>query len=117
MRSRSPSHHSAQEVLHISSINQTESAELVRRHERWFPLKVTDIYLQEVAASMFMTDISDESGQMILTANEQLTTILQMSAGFAASWFSEKVWYLLFRQHANGVQAIGTDGRSGNKAA
>ena len=60
-------------------IGLTESAELVRRRGRWLLLKVMDIYLQEVAASAFVTDIHEDTRATILTAMENFEALLQLS--------------------------------------
>ena len=90
-------------------IGLTESAELVRRRGRWLSWKVMDIYLQEVAASTFMTDIPT-----ILTAMENFESVLQLSVKFFNSGFPEKAWNLLFKQHAVG-DSFEQAGRVGQK--
>ena len=96
-------------------ISLTESAEVVRRRGRWVSLKVMDIYLQEVAAATFMTDIPDSSRQLILTAMEAFTTVLQESIRFFNARFPEKVWNLLFQQQAHEVTSTGSEGQTGAK--
>ena len=97
-------------------ISLTESAEVVRRRGRWVSLKVMDIYLQKVSAATFMTDIPDTSRQMILTAMEAFTTVLQESIRFFNARFPEKVWNLLFQQQAHEVTLTGSEEQSAKKA-
>lgn len=92
-------------------IGLTESAEVVRRRGRWISLKVMDIYLQEVAATTFLTDIPAEVRYNILLAMENFPAILEMSWGFFQAKFPEKAWNLLFKHQPCGVETTGQRGR------
>ena len=96
-------------------IGLTESSELVRRRGRWLSLKVMDIYLQEVAASTFLTDIDPEARMMILTAMESFPSILEMSVKFFNARFPEKAWNLLFKLGPHGVESTGQTGGMDSK--
>lgn len=98
-------------------IGLTEYADLVRRRGHWISLKVMDIYLQEVAASTFMTDIPEGPRNAILTAMEAFPQVLEMSASFFANSFPEKAWNLLFKQSAPGVTTTGQEGKMGFRNA
>ena len=92
-------------------IGLTESAEVVRRKGRWISLKVMDIYLQEVSASTFLTDIDAQTRDRILTAMQHFLDILQISKGFHDARFPEKVWNLLFKYQPFGVESTGQRGK------
>ena len=94
-------------------IGLTESSELVRRRGRWISLKVMDIYLQEVAASTFMTDLDPSARTTILTAMEQFPSVLQMSVRFFNSHFPETAWNLLFKHGPFSVDPTGQLGKMG----
>ena len=49
-------------------ISQSESSELVRRRGRWVSQRTMEIYIQEVMASTFMTDIDDDCRTKVLKA-------------------------------------------------
>ena len=53
-----------------------------------------NIYLEEVAASTFMSDIGSEARTMILMAMESYPLVLQLGAQFSDYQFSEKTWTL-----------------------
>ena len=92
-------------------IGLTESAEVVRRKGRWISLRVMDIYLQEVSASTFLTDIDAQTRDRILTAMQHFLDILQISKGFHDARFPEIVWNLLFKYQPFGVESTGQRGK------
>eukprot|EP00438_Fugacium_kawagutii_P024536 Skav223316 [mRNA] locus=scaffold200:41903:46588:+ [translate_table: standard] len=98
-------------------ISQTESAELVRRRGRWISLRVMEVYLQEVAASTFMTDIPEATRDAVLLAMENFIPILQMSFAYAASKIPERTWQFLFTQGPRGVDSTVQMGEMGSKSA
>ena len=98
-------------------IGLTESAELVRRRGRWVSLKVMDIYLQEVSATTFLTECSNEAQHKILTAMESFPVVLQESGRFFESEIPEKVWNFLFKHAAQGVETTEGIGRDGSTKA
>ena len=83
-------------------ISLTESAEMVCRRGRWISLRVMEIYLQEVAASTFLTDIDPEAKKKILFAMRQFPEVLRMSMRFSSSRFPEKAWNVFFKQEPRG---------------
>ena len=96
-------------------IGLTESSEMVRRRGRWLSLRVMEVYLQEVAASTFLTDLDEKTRQTILLAMEQFPQVLTTSVKFFESRFPEKAWNLLFRQMPLGVFKTGQLGEMGAK--
>ena len=92
-------------------ISLTESAEMVRRRGRWLSMRVMEVYLQEVAASTFMTDLDPTTRETILQAMAEFPQILQTSVRFASAHFPEKVWNLLFKQVDQSVESTGQAGR------
>lgn len=74
-----------------------------------------NIYLEEVAASTFMSDIGSEARTMILMAMESFPLVLQLSVQFSDYQFPEKTWNLLFKQQGLGAAMTGPDGSDGSK--
>ena len=70
-----------------------------------------EVYLQEVAASTFMTDLDPTTRETILQAMAEFPQILQTSVRFASAHFPEKVWNLLFKQVDQSVESTGQAGR------
>ena len=86
---------------------------MVHRRGRWLSLKVMSSYLREVAASTFMTDISEEARSLILLALESFPEALRQSAKIAEPNFPEKAWYVLSKHEPQGVASTGSDGQIG----
>ena len=91
-------------------ISLTESAEMVQRRGRWLSLKVMNIYLQEVAASTFMTDLPPAAREAILVAMESFNEVLETSFRYAEAKIPEKAWYVLFQHGTEGVATTGSSG-------
>ena len=68
-----------------------------------------EVYLQEVAASTFMTDLDPTTRETILQAMAEFLQIFQISVRFASAHF--KVWNLLFKQVDQSVESTGQAGR------
>ena len=94
-------------------ISLTESGEMVRRRGRWISLKVMEVYLQEVASSTFMTDISTEAKQKVLQAMGHFADVLQMSIRLSEAMFPERTWNFFFQQEPRGVAATVQMGGNG----
>lgn len=58
-------------------ISQSESSELVRRRGRWVSMHTMEIYIEEVMALTYMTDIGDEAKDKVLSAMEHFLPYLQ----------------------------------------
>ena len=77
-------------------ITQTESAETVRRRGRWASFRVMECYLQEVAATTYMTDISENARQNVLQAVEIFPKLLGRALRFNSNAIPSSTWYFLF---------------------
>ena len=79
-------------------ITMTESAELVRRRGRWSSPKVMEMYLQEVAASTYLNDISQNSKLLIQEAMGFFLECLSAVESYEANYFPPSAWNFLFQQ-------------------
>lgn len=81
-------------------IGETESPEAVRRKGRWQSFRTMDIYLQEVSATTYLNDVSDEAKHNILQAYHLFPTMLVQVLKFERCCIPEATWYFLFSQEA-----------------
>ena len=93
-------------------ISKSESVELTRRRGRWVSLKVLETYLQEVAASTYLNEVSDESKELILAAMSSFVSILETSERLTRGCIPKATWFLLFVK-AFGQRQTGQDGWNG----
>ena len=93
-------------------ISKSESVELTRRRGRWVSLKVLETYLQEVAASTYLNEVSDESKELILAAMSSFVSILETSERLSRGCIPKATWFLLFMK-AFGQRHTGQDGWNG----
>ena len=77
-------------------IGQSESSELVRRRGRWVSQRTMEIYIQEVMASTFMTDIDDNCRLKVLSAMELFLEVLSTAIRFHACGIPSATWVFLF---------------------
>ena len=80
-------------------ITVSESAELVRRRGRWASFKTMEMYLQEVAASTYLSDVSSIARANVLLALQNFPELMSQIRKFVACKIPETTWYfLLFPQ-------------------
>ena len=77
-------------------ISQSESSELVRRRGRWVSQRTMEIYIQEVMASTFMTDIDEFCREKVLDAMNLFLVILSEAIKYSASAIPPSTWVFLF---------------------
>ena len=77
-------------------ISQSESSELVWRRGRWVSQRTMEIYIQEVIASTFMTDIDDDSRTKVLKAMDLFLEILSRAIKFHACRIPQPTWAFSF---------------------
>ena len=77
-------------------ISQSESSELVRRRGRWVSQRTMEIYIQEVMASTFMTDIDEACRSKVLKAMNLFLEILSEAIKFHACHIPQSTWVFLF---------------------
>lgn len=93
-------------------ISKSESVELTRRRGRWVSLKVLETYLQEVAASTYLNEVSDGSKELILAAMSSFVSILETAERLTRCCIPKATWFLLFVK-AFGQRRTGQDGCNG----
>ena len=76
-------------------ITVSESAELVRRRGRWASFKTMEMYLQEVAASTYLNDVSDEARENVLLTLRNFPELMRRVLQFNANLIPESTWYYL----------------------
>lgn len=79
-----------------------ESAELVRRRGRWASFRIMEIYLQEVSAMTYMTDIKAEARSKVLFALEVFPSLFVQILKFDASSIPEQTWFWLLSKNQIG---------------
>ena len=79
-------------------ITVSENAELVRRRGRWASFKIMEIYLQEVAASTYLTDISKSSRETVMQGLQIFPTLLLKVRQFDACRIPATTWFFLLSQ-------------------
>ena len=77
-------------------ITMTESAELVQRRGRWASWATMSIYLQEVAASTYLNDVSCTAKQLVLSGMRLFTEVLAKARTLKSSQVPETVWPFVF---------------------
>ena len=95
-------------ATHLIAVS--ESAEMVRRRGRWASFRTMEMYLQEVAASTYMNEISKTAKDRVLLALRNFPELMSRVVQFDASMIPETTWYfLLYPQcgkHPNGRGGI-----------
>ena len=76
-------------------ISHTESAELVKRRGRWISYKTMECYLQEVSATMYLSEIDAESEALILSAVKVFPQVLRRVISFRNSKMPETCWFAI----------------------
>ena len=76
-------------------ITVSESAELVRRRGRWASFKTMEMYLQEVAASTYLNDVSSIARENVLLALRNFPELMSQIRKFVACKIPETTWYFL----------------------
>eukprot|EP00438_Fugacium_kawagutii_P029195 Skav203076 [mRNA] locus=scaffold2182:29521:36002:+ [translate_table: standard] len=77
-------------------ITATESADLVQRRGRWVSRKVMEVYLQEVGAASYLSDLSKDVRQHILTAMEMFPEVLVAAQRFTTFHIPSATWTWFF---------------------
>ena len=75
-------------------ITQTESAELVKRRGWWISYKTMECYLQEVASTTYLNEISTESRELALSA-VFFPSLMQHIINFKNNKIPEACWFPL----------------------
>ena len=95
-------------ATHLIAVS--DSAEMVRRRGRWASFRTMEMYLQEVAASTYMNEISKTAKDRVLLALRNFPELMSRVVQFDASMIPETTWYfLLYPQcgkHPNGRGGI-----------
>ena len=81
-------------------ISMTECSELVQRRGRWASWATMSIYLQEVAASTYLNDVSFEAKQAVLSGVFIFDEVLQKAITFRNSQVPETAWSFLFQANS-----------------
>ena len=79
-------------------MNCCESAELVRRRGRWASFRVMEIYLQEVAASTYLNQISGQAKANVLMGLRIFPILLAKVRHFYRCKIPATTWYFLLSQ-------------------
>ncbi|CAE7255329.1 unnamed protein product [Symbiodinium sp. CCMP2592] len=74
----------------------TEDSELVRRRGRWASHKVMEIYLQEVAASTFVADLSDKARENVFQLAQRFPGMLAQAQTWAYNNIPSRCWFYLW---------------------
>ena len=94
-------------------ITQTESAELVRRRGWWISYKTMECYLQEVASTTYLNEISTESRELALSA-VFFPSLMQHRIIFSRTTRSQRLLGFLFRPEVlTSRYELGVSGQSG----
>ena len=93
-------------------ISKSESIELTRRRGRWVSTKVLETYLQEVAASTYMNEVTEEGKKKTIFAMSVFLELLKEAERFSRCKLPSATWFLLFMK-AFGQRQTGQDGQSG----
>ena len=75
-----------------------DNAEQIRRKGRWASQRIMEIYLQEVMASTYLNQISEESKQKILLGMKTFPQLLAEVIRLDACQIPATTWYFLLRQ-------------------
>ena len=78
----------------------TESAETVRRRGRWASFRIMEIYLQEVMAVTYMTDISADARKLVMQAFRIFSEIFLIVQKFDRAAIPESTWFFLIMSPA-----------------
>ena len=79
-------------------MGSSESPDLVRRRGRWVTLRVMEIYIQEVAAMMFLPRLEPELRQHIFSWANVFDEALDYVAWCQVLGISPKAWLFLLQQ-------------------
>ena len=74
----------------------TEDSDLVRRRGRWASQKVMEIYIQEVAASLYFPSLPLDLRQRIMDLAQSFTWVLQQAKVWKDMGIPPASWYALF---------------------
>ena len=77
-------------------LQTTESGDLVMRRGRWASYRVMSIYIQEVAATSFLSILEKSVREQVLELAFCFTTFLEQAWAFEQAKIPREVWYLLF---------------------
>ena len=78
-------------------ISQCESSELVRRRGRWLSIQTMEIYIQEVMALTYMTDIGEEAKTLVLSAMSHFLELLALALKFSSLHLPPATWAFLIK--------------------
>ena len=74
----------------------TEDSELVRRRGRWASAKVMEIYLQEITASTFLSDLPIQARETLVAAAGTFPDLLCQAVKWKAAFVPANAWYMLW---------------------
>ena len=77
-------------------LQQTEDSELVRRRGRWVSHRVMEIYLQEVSASTFLSDLEPGARERVLSAAMAFLDLLNKARDWTRAGIPPAVWLTLW---------------------
>ena len=77
-------------------LQQTENVELVRRRGRWLSSRVTEIYLQEIAAVTYVPRLPADARAKVEQLAAAFPWVLARAIFFEHSKIPRKAWFYLF---------------------
>lgn len=77
------------------ALTMTEDSELVRRRGRWLTAKTMEIYIQEVSATLYMSQLPHDIRDRILILAEAFPAILEKFKLLAAYNIDLRLWRFL----------------------
>ena len=98
-------------ATHLIAVS--ESAEMVRRRGRWASFRTMEMYLQEVAASTYMNEITKAAKENVLLALRNFPELMTRVVQFDAFMIPETTWYFLLYPQC-GKHPNGRGGKSGS---
>ena len=77
-------------------LQQTENGELLRRRGRWANYKMMEIYVQELAAVIFLQSLSKSSRDKVFSSARVFLDVLGRAKTFVSAKIPTSTWYVLF---------------------
>ena len=77
------------------ALTMTEDAELIRRRGRWLTSKTMEIYIQEVSATLYMSQLPGSTRDRILTLAGAFPGILEKMQFLSDCRISQNLWRFL----------------------
>ena len=81
-------------------ISVCDNSEQVRRRGRWASHRIMEIYLQEVASTTYLNQVSEVCKQNIINGMHTFPTMLQQVIHFHACSIPASTWYFLWQKQS-----------------